>query len=681
MAWGSEPTRELPFVGKIDLAEAYAAVRRRGDALRRRRIVSSIVAGVVLAGVFTIIGVYYLTDIPLPDSLSLPQTTTVYYSDGLTVMARLGTQNRIDVDLATLPAYVPDAIIAAEDPGFYRDNGTTISRQYVRVAAGLDVDTLSGQARELVLASKLEDEYTKNQILGFYLNTVYFGRGAYGIGAAAQAYFGRSAPELTPAQAVVLAGLIASPGDGRYDPTVDSVGAKDRFATVARAMVAAGTMGGAEADALTIPNVLTYNPDTFESGLDAPTGLVVQHVLAELRATPALRGTPPGTIENGGYSIITTLDAKAQKLLEQTADETMPTSLMYGEPNNLQAAAVVVQPGTGSVRAYYGGDQGTGVDYAGWYVDAHGQTVGYGAHPPGHTMDVYTMAAALSAGISVKSTWDSPTVADFAGREVHDYLRAPCQPRCTLADAATGSLNIPMYAVGEKITPAKVIDAARAAGVQSMWIPDSPTTARQRYDLLAHTGTQVTPEPFGPDVALGEYPVTVEDQANAMATLADGGQRATAHFVASVRKSGRTVYTEPTKPAQRALSESAVADLTWVLSQDAAGRLDGGRPSAAKVGFWSLRDSPVETAHAWTVGFTGNLAMAVWVGNVETELPLHDSNGSIVTGSGLPAQIYRTFMNAAASQLNLPVVSFPAPTFGGDTAAGNAAPANASHPG
>jgi membrane peptidoglycan carboxypeptidase len=678
MAWGSEPTRELPFVGKIDLAEAYAAVRRRGDALRRRRIISSILAGVVLAGVFTIVGVYYLTDIPLPDALSLPQTTTVYYSDGVTVMARLGTENRIDVDLATLPAFVPNAVVAAEDPGFSSDSGTTISRQYVRVAAGLNVDTLSGQARELVLASKLEDEYTKNQILGFYLNTVYFGRGAYGIGAAAQAYFGRTAQDLTPAEAIVLAGLLASPGDGRYDPTVDSVGAKDRFATVARAMVTAGTLDAADADALTIPKVQKYDPGAFESGLDAPTGLVVQHVLAELQATAAIRDKPAGYIENGGYSIVTTLDAKAQKLLEQTAGETVPTSVMYGQPNNLQAAAVVVEPGTGRVRAYYGGDQGTGADYAGWYVDANGQTVGYGAHPPGTTMDVYTMAAALSAGISVKSTWDSPSVAEFAGREVHDYGSAPCQPRCTLADAANSSLNIPMYAVGEKVSPAKVIDAARGVGIQSMWIPDSPSTTRQRYDLVARTGTQLAPKPFGPDVALGEYPVTVEDQANAMATLADDGQRATAHFVVSVRRNGRSVYTEATKPPVRALSSSAVADVTWVMSQEPAGRLDGGRPSATKVGTWGLRDSPVETAHAWTVGFTANLAMAVWVGNVEIELPLHDSNGLVVTGSGLPAQIYRTFMNVAAAQLNLPVLTFPAPRFGGDPAAGDA---GASHPG
>jgi membrane peptidoglycan carboxypeptidase len=439
-------------------------------------------------------------------------------------------------------------------------------------------------------------------------------------------------------------------------------------------MVTAGMLDQATADGLSLPPVRPANPDAFESGLDAPTGIVIQHVLAELRATPAFRGAAPGTIENGGYAIVTTLDARAQSLLEKTADETVANSVMDEQPNNLQAAAVVVEPGTGRVRAYYGGHDGTGVDYAGWYVDAHGNPVGYGAHPPGHTMDVYTLAAALKAGISVRSTWDSPDIRAYPGRAepVHDYVNATCQPTCTLTQATAGSLNVPLYAVAQKVGVAKVIDMAHASGVDSMWVPDSPTTTRQRYDLDSTTAEHLTPQPFNGDVALGEYPVTVEDQANAMATFAAGGMRAQAHFVTRVSKGADVVYTESTTKPERVLSASAAADLTWVMSQEPAGRLSGGRPSATKVGFWGLRDSPVETAHAWIVGFTGNLAMAVWVGNVEIELPLHDSNGVIVTGSGLPAQIYRTFMNVAPQQLGLPAVSFAAPAFGGDPRAGNA---------
>jgi membrane peptidoglycan carboxypeptidase len=243
---------------------------------------------------------------------------------------------------------------------------------------------------------------------------------------------------------------------------------------------------------------------------------------------------------------------------------------------------------------------------------------------------------------------------------------------CSLSEAVNGSLNVPLYAVTQKVTPAHVLDLARAAGIDSIWVPDSPQITRQRYDLEATPGRQLTPSPFGGDVGLGAYPVTVEDQANAMATFAAGGVRARAHFVAEVRRGGQVAYREPAGPGQRVLNPAAVADLTWVMSQEPAGHLDHGVASAAKTGVWALRNSAVETAHAWLVGFTSSLAMAVWVGNVEDELPLRDSYGARVTGSGLPAQIYQTFMNSAVKQLGLTPASFAAPTFGGDQHAGNA---------
>src|SRR4051794_15322010 len=408
MGWHSDPTAELPIIGRVDLSEAYAALRRRGGALRRRRLISSILAGVILATVFSVVGVYYVTTIPLPDALSLPETTTVYYSDGVTVLARLGTRNRIAVDVDALPSYIPAAVVAAEDPGFADDSATKISRQYVRAAAGLDVQTLSGQAEELILASKLEDDHTKREILGYYLNTVYFGRGSYGIGAAAQAYFGVPAAQLDPSRAALLAGLLASPGDGAYDPTVDAAAARSRFDEVVRAMTAAGAIDRPTARTMRLPAVRSYDPEAFESGLDRPTGLVVSHVLAELRASPAFEHAAPGTVENGGYAIVTTLDARAQDVVEHAADRGTPGSVMNGQPDNLQAAAVMVEPRTGRVLAYYGGPDGTGADFAGWYTTTDGNAVGYGAHPPGQTMDVYTMAAALDAGMSVTSRWAAP---------------------------------------------------------------------------------------------------------------------------------------------------------------------------------------------------------------------------------------------------------------------------------
>jgi len=667
-----EPARAGPFIGRIDLSEAYAAVRRRAKDLRRRRIVTSIVAAVVLTGVFTVVGVYYVSTIPLPDALSLPATTTVYYSDGRTVMARLGTQHRAIVDLDALSEHVPAAIVAAEDPEFWTASGTLISRQYARVATDLDPASATDQARALVMAWRLEDTFDKRDILGFYLNTVYFGRGAYGIEAAAQAYFGKHATDLGLAEAVVLGGLIESPGDGRYDPTVDPAGATARFGQVALRMMRLGSIDEATALDLRVPRVNRYNPAAFSSGLDRPTGLVVAHALAELRRSETFRGRPPGHIENGGFDIVTTVDARAQSLLERIADETVAGSVMDGEPGNLQAAAVVVEPGSGRVLAFYGGHDGTGADFAGWYHDAEGLAVGYGAHPPGQSFQPYLLAAAVDAGISVRSRWDSPAVRTFPGGSgpVRDLTPAACRPTCTLAEATTASLNVPYYAVTQRVGVAPVVDLARSVGIRAMWLPETPETPRRRIDLEPRSGST---GPFGPDVALGRYPVTVVDQANAMATLAAGGRRAEAHFVRSVTHHGGPVYTERTATT-RVLGEAVAADVTWALSAEPAAVLPDGRPAAAKTGVWPLRTSAVEIAHAWIVGYTRNLAVAVWVGNEEIELPLRDKQGSRVLGSGLPARVFQAFLAEAHDRLRLAAVPFPTPTFGGDEAAGDAAP-------
>jgi membrane peptidoglycan carboxypeptidase len=666
---------------RIDLSEAYANVRRRGQQLRRRRIMSGALAAVVLAGVFSVVGVYYVSSIPLPDALSLPATTTVYYADGRTVMARLGSQNRSLVAITTLPDYVGEAVVAAEDPAYWFDSGTLLSRQYARAATNLDQGSPAAQARLLVMTWKLEDTYTKDQILEFYLNTVYFGRGAYGIDAAAQAYFGKRARALTLAESVVLAGMIESPGDGRYDPTVNPAAARVRFAGVAQRMVTLGAVDQVTAARLEIPAVAPYDLAMFQSGLDRPTGLVVAHVLAELRAAAPFRDKPPHFIEEGGFRIVTTIDPSAQHLLEQTADETVDGSLMHGQPDNLQAAAAVVEPGSGRVLAYFGGHDGTGADYAGWYTTAAGAAAGYGAHPPGHTFAVYTLAAALDAGISVRSVWDSPPEKAFpasgrgAENPVHDLLPAPCQPHCTLVDAAIHGLDVPFFALTERLGAATVIDMARSAGIGSMWVPESPDSRRQRFDLGETTAAALSPHPFGPDVGLGVYPVTVLDQAGAMATFAAGGVAARTHFVREVTKDSSTVYTEPTPALPRVLGEAEAADLTWALSQNPVGVLDDGRVSAAQVGVGPLRDSVIETAHAWVVGYTTDLAMAVWIGNEEIEFPLKDEQGARVTGSGLPAEIYRTFMSAAGGALELRGEPFPEPSFTGDESAGDASSA------
>lgn len=672
-------TGEWPVL-KIDLSDAYANVRRRATTLRRRRIASGIVAGIMLAGLATVVATYYANTIPLPSQLALPTTTTVYYSDGTTVMARLGSQRRTIVPTQNLPPHVAQAVIAAEDPQYYATSGTLITRQYARastIATGGSVDGAAGQAQLLVMAWKIEDTYSKEEILDFYLNTVYFGRGAYGIEEAARAYFGVSSARLTLAQAVLLAGLIESPGDGRFDPTVDVVSATTKFATVAQTMVSLEMIDQATASRLSMPEVQSYDPSRFASGLSEPTGLIVAQVLAELRATDEFRDRPVGYLEDGGYAIITTIDVRVQQLLAATVDETEPGSLLASQPRNLAAAAVVVEPGTGRVLAYYGGPNGTGADYAGTRETEEGGVAGFGYHPPANTMAVYTLAAALEEGISARSRWDAPSLKEFpasghdALNPVRDVRSAPCQPACTLAEAANAPLSIPFYSVTERIGPEAVIDAARAAGIESLWSAGTGTTAPERYDLTSRRSNALVPEPFGPDIALGSYPVTVLDQATAMATLAAGGERADTHFVARVVRDYSTFYTESTD-RERALDADVVADLTAVLAENPAGRLSGGRPSAGISGTALRVGSALDAAHAWYIGFTPDLAMAVWVGNKEVEFPLRDGVGDRITGDTLPARVYRTVLGEASELLDVDTSEFPEPADLGDEAVGDA---------
>src|SRR4051794_40712610 len=132
------PTGEQRIIMRIDLSEAYASVRRRGKALRRRRIISTVLAAVVLSAVFSVVGVYFVNSIPLPDGFNLPSTTTVYYSDGKTVMARLGSQRRVMVNIARLPRVIRSALLAAEDPRFFRDSSRLISPPDAPPATRLD---------------------------------------------------------------------------------------------------------------------------------------------------------------------------------------------------------------------------------------------------------------------------------------------------------------------------------------------------------------------------------------------------------------------------------------------------------------------------------------------------------------------------------------------------------------
>jgi membrane peptidoglycan carboxypeptidase len=686
-------------------------VRERARRTRRRRVALALLLAPIVTATGLATTAYFVDAIPLPEQLALPDSTTVYFADGATTMATLGTENRTILEYDEMNDVVKQAIVAAEDRTFWTHAGvdlasvfraawnnatggptqgaSTITQQYARIAADLREISYARKAREAMLAWKLNRAYSKEDILGFYLNTIPFGRGAYGIEAAAQTFFGktvkRSAPpdqQVTVAEAMLLACLVKQPEPDPsnpeafpgYDPARGgraAANAVTRWEYVREGMVALGHLSPDEASTLTFPHTVRDPAASVpQNGLDRPTGLIVSHVLSELRQREPFHGMPPDYIRNGGFRIVTTVDKRAQDAAEASADIRRPTAPadVRGQPPNWQAALVAVEPGTGRVLAYYGGSDGSGADHAGWFVDESGQARGFGQHPPGSSFKVYDLAEALRQGISLQSSWDSPSTKEFpaSGRTngskagpVRNASTAPCQPTCTLAEATIASLNVTFFDLTERLGPENVIDMARRAGIDSMWTDRGGEDAL-RVDLHAPTGrnfvgSDTAPEPglFTTEVGIGQYGVTVLDHANGMATFAAGGKRAQAHFVREVTKAGARVYAEQLSQSDIGLTAQQVDELTATLSQVPSAKLPNDWDAAGKTGTWQSATSTTHNAHTWMVGYTRALAVAVWIGTTDGA-PLVTTDGSAdVFGATHPATIWRQFMVDATNRLDL----------------------------
>jgi membrane peptidoglycan carboxypeptidase len=235
-------------------------------------------------------------------------------------------------------------------------------------------------------------------------------------------------------------------------------------------------------------------------------------------------------------------------------------------------------------------------------------------------------------------------------------------------------MDVPFYGLTYTIGPTNVLRMARDAGIDSIW-----NDKGERVDLRnADVNDIMQKYYFDSHVGIGQYAVTVLDQANAMATFAADGVRAQAHFVIRVidpqlSKDRQTIYAEtlPTGGEKPILNEAQVDDLTWTLSQNKAATLEGGPASAGMPGSWEFGRNSGDVAHAWAIGYTRKLAMAVWVGSGGAkERPIKDAAGKTIYGSTLPALIYRTVMKAAS--VGAPGEGFDPPAFVGDLKAGNA---------
>ncbi|WP_346123934.1 transglycosylase domain-containing protein, partial [Micromonospora coerulea] len=694
---------------------------------KKRRRINMLIAGfavfIMLAGIGVVGFTYYSTKVILPEDTTPPLATTIYSADKK-VIAKVGDQNREFVAIKDIPQWVQDAVAAAEDRNFYRHSGvdykgiaraawnnftggdkqgaSTITQQYARNAYdNLQQDTYGRKVKEAILASKLNDRYDKPTIMQHYLNVIYFGRGAYGIQAAAQTYFGKPAKNLTVAEAAVLAALIKQPeasttpgGHKGYDPAVNKEAALERWNYVIGGMITEGWLDapGKPQHPTEYPTKTLKKPSSkgvgVDFGINTPYGNVINYVSQEMRdmklctdtdteVTPT-RPLCAQALAKGGYRITTTIDTKVQKAALEAAQRATKGSELNGQPKNLMAALVSINPKNGRVLAYYGGDNGTGTDYAGKNYD---NGVISGGHSPGSSFKIYTLAAALDAGKALDSRWKgkafTPEGTKFKVSNA-GFDNPSCGNSCTLEVSTLKSLNVPFYYVTQEIGPDKVVEMARNAGVSMMWQTD--TNPPKPHDLTKENPKDLAPSPFFHVVGYGQYPITVLDHANGVATFANEGKYNKAHFVMRVEKQDpqtgnwRPLGGEKLNPqgGQQRIKKDVVRDVTSVLEKYPAAvnrRLEDGRKAAEKTGTWELNEKTLDNGDAWMIGYTPQLATAVWVGNAGPRKKIEDKDGNKISGAKMPGAIFQRFMNEALKGEDK--VDFPPAAHVGDPESGN----------
>ncbi|MEU7908905.1 transglycosylase domain-containing protein [Actinoplanes sp. NPDC049118] len=632
--------------------------RRRSRARRLLKWATAAVTVLTAGAGITVVG--YVQSVRLPADPVEVQASTLFYRDAKTILARVGTQNHNDVPLSAVPPQVRQAVLAAEDRDFYdhsgysvrgilraavanlggrREGASTVTQQYARNAFLTQDVSLDRKAKEFALAIKLERKFTKDEILERYLNTIYYGRNAYGIAAAAYAYFGVTTDRLTAAQGVVLAATIKDPFG--FDPANDAAAAQQRWTWIVNAAREKGWLTAA----------LEYPKVSRSSTADAgPNGIVIDRVEQEL----ADNGVSSRALHTQGLSVVTTLDAKAQGAgIAQVAKH------LAGQPKDLRVALVAVDPRSGGVLAHYGGKQ------RGYFDDAAA------AHPAASTFKPIVLATALKAGISAQSRWDGSSPRSFPGRlgvPLYNHDDVQC-PDCTLEQSMIESLNTPFYAVTEKLGADSVRRMAHDLGIPPAY-----------GDTRALVDGKGDPKPgrTRPDIAIGRYAVTPADLATVYGTFAGGGVRHHRHFVESVTGAdGRRLWKAGTQP-RYALEKAAAADVTSVLA--AVVQKNGiapDRPAAGKTGTQQWGDTS-DNQDAWMAGYTPELASVVWIGKGDPG-PIRDKGGKAIEGENLPAQLWKAFTREALR--GRPVTPLPEPANLGRPGAFDVAPEAGSRPG
>jgi membrane peptidoglycan carboxypeptidase len=638
-----------------DAAHAAAPKRRWIDYPRRgktgirhwlpswRQILAIVGLGIaVLAGAFY--AAYTLIDIPQPNDLLRAQTSTIAYADG-TPIAKLNEQNRTDVDLDKVPEATRDAVLAAENRSFYTDpgisvtgviraawtnitsdstaGGSTITQQYVKNMYLTQERSYSRKLKEVFISLKIDREMSKDEILQDYLNTIYFGRGAYGIQAAAQAYFGKDVGQLSVSESAVLAAFLRSPT--LYAPEDHLEALKARWAYVLDGMVSQGWLSAADRAAQTFPAITSKSVQVRFPG---QTGYLVAAAQRELEAL----GYSEDDIQRGGLTVTTTFEPKAQAAAEAAIASQLPPQEEW--PTGFHAGLAAVRPDTGGVVAIYGG--------RGYQAGAYFDDAIQGASQSGSTFKPFALAAALENGFSLRDRFSGRNDREFpeydGGRPVPNF-GGESFGNIDLIRATANSVNT----VYVDLTIQTGSDKVRAAAIKA-GIPEDT------QDLVAQ-----------PAVVLGVANVHPVDLADAYATFAAQGVHTDWHVITKITGPDGEVVYAANPEHQRVFAADVTADVCYAMQavvEDGSGfaAKDLGRASAGKTGTTNDNKS------SWYGGFVPQLSAAVGLWVEGTGASLAGFGGlDTVTGGSFPARTWTAFMQGALE--GTPVQGFPEPAY------------------
>ena len=625
-----------------------------------------------MVGILLIAGAGYLfTQVPLPDKdPPLLQTTFMCSSEvssgcvaDNSIAQLSGGVNRISVDWNEIPQVVVDAVLAAEDRTFFEhggvdpagilravwtnlqaggvsQGGSTITQQYVKNVYLTQERTITRKIKEAALAVKVERELPKQEILTRYLNTIYLGRGAYGIEAATRTYFGKDLDQITLPEAAYLAGLIRSPetADAKLpenDPKAQRSRqtAIDRRASVLDAMVVTGAITTEEAtaakandwsDVLVRSTKNSYgNVARTEWGTEYFVDYVRHWLITEGGFTDA-------QVYGGGLRVYTTLD------LEDQGAAALAITSTLNQPND-PAAALVSIDDIGAVRAMIGGLDFSGSGKYSKVNLAVGAEGGGAGRQAGSAFKAFTLAEAMNQDMPMSKSYNAPSRISIpkadGGRDwsVGNY-----------ADAGLGQLDL----------IAATMQSSNTAYAQLMLDVGPKNVA----DLATQMGI-TSPLKAVPALTLGTSEVSVLDMASGYSTLADNGEHIKPAVVTKVTDAKGNVLYENKVIRKRVLDAKDVAKVNYILNQVVEGGTGTGarigQPSAGKTG------TTENNRDAWFVGFTCKLTTAVWVGYPDGTF-MKSVHGISVTGGSFPATIWKKYMTVATKGTSS--CPFPYPT-------------------